>query len=256
MQPELLQAITETLQEEMPELLTATNEGLSSTTTELKTLNEISLDKISTDFKNYSSSIEKAINNTDASAKNAKASASWASDSASDAARSASDAERYAQDAAQSARDAASSASDAASSASSQSGSVEVHHRGIDSGLAGSPTKVENNLFELANGGLKEDEVLSVLQKGEAIFTSKQLATLGQSVNSLVLLNDLQQKQLQIGLTQGFNNNINSTVPREGNNISFGDININMTGVENQEQFGSALKNNIKSIFAQAVAGI
>lgn len=256
MQPELLQAITETLQEEMPELLTATNEGLSSTTTELKTLNEISLDKISTDFKNYSSSIEKAINNTDASAKNAKASASWASDSASDAARSASDAERYAQDAAQSARDAASSASDAASSAPSQSDSVEVHHRGIDSGLAGSPTKVENNLFELANGGLKEDEVLSVLQKGEAIFTSKQLATLGQSVNSLVLLNDLQQKQLQIGLTQGFNNNINSAVPREGNNISFGDININMTGVENQEQFGSALKNNIKSIFAQAVAGI
>ena len=256
MQPELLQAITETLQEEMPELLTATNEGLSSTTTELKTLNEISLDKISTDFKNYSSSIEKAINNTDASAKNAKASASWASDSASDAARSAADAERYAQDAAQSARDAASSASDAASSASSQSDSVEVHHRGIDSGLAGSPTKVENNLFELANGGLKEDEVLSVLQKGEAIFTSKQLATLGQSVNSLVLLNDLQQKQLQIGLTQGFNNNINSAVPREGNNISFGDINITMTGVENQEQFGSALKNNIKSIFAQAVAGI
>lgn len=256
MQPELLQAITKTLQEEMPELLTATNEGLSSTTTELKTLNEISLDKISTDFKNYSSSIEKAINNTDASAKNAKASASWASDSASDAARSASDAERYAQDAAQSARDAASSASDAASSASAQSDSVEVHHRGIDSGLAGSPTKVENNLFELANGGLKEDEVLSVLQKGEAIFTSKQLATLGQSVNSLVLLNDLQQKQLQIGLTQGFNNNINSAVPREGNNISFGDININMTGVENQEQFGSALKNNIKSIFAQAVAGI
>ena len=256
MQPELLQAITETLQEEMPELLTATNEGLSSTTTELKTLNEISLDKISTDFKNYSSSIEKAINNTDASAKNAKASASWASDSASDAARSASDAERYAQDAARSARDAASSASDAASSASSQSDSVEVHHRGIDSGLAGSPTKVENNLFELANGGLKEDEVLSVLQKGEAIFTSKQLATLGQSVNSLVLLNDLQQKQLQIGLTQGFNNNINSAVPREGNNISFGDININITGVENQEQFSSALKNNIKSIFAQAVAGI
>lgn len=256
MQPELLQAITETLQEEMPELLTATNEGLSSTTTELKTLNEISLDKISTDFKNYSSSIEKAINNTDASAKNAKASASWASDSASDAARSAADAERYAQDAARSARDAASSASDAASSASSQSDSVEVHHRGIDSGLAGSPTKVENNLFELANGGLKEDEVLSVLQKGETIFTSKQLATLGQSVNSLVLLNDLQQKQLQIGLTQGFNNNINSAVPREGNNISFGDININMTGVENQEQFSSALKNNIKSIFAQAVAGI
>ena len=102
----------------------------------------------------------------------------------------------------------------------------------------------------------KEDEVLSVLQKGEAIFTSKQLATLGQSVNSLVLLNDLQQKQLQIGLTQGFNNNVNSAVPREGNNISFGDININITGVENQEQFGSALKNNIKSIFAQAVAGI
>ena len=249
MQPELLEMIADTLQEEMPELLTATNEGLSSTSTELKTLNEISLDKISTDFKNYSSSIEKAINNTDASAKNAKASASWASDSASDAARSASDAERYAQDAARSARD-------AASSASSQSDSVEVHHRGIDSGLAGSPTKIENNLFELANGGLKEDEVLSVLQKGEAIFTSKQLATLGQSVNSLVLLNDLQQKQLQIGLTQGFNNNINSAVPREGNNISFGDINITMTGVENQEQFSSALKNNIKSIFAQAVAGI
>lgn len=256
MQPELLQAITDTLQEEMPELLTATNEGLTNTSSQLKTLNEISLDKISTDFKNYSSSIEKAINNTDASAKNAKASASWAADSASDAARSASDAERYAADAAASARDAARSASDASSSASSQSDSVEVHHRGIDSGLAGSPTKIENNLFELANGGLKEDEVLSVLQKGEAIFTSKQLATLGQSVNSLVLLNDLQQKQLQIGLTQGFNNNVNSAVPREGNNISFGDININITGVENQEQFSSALKNNIKSIFAQAVAGI
>lgn len=256
MQPELLQAISETLQEQMPELLTTTNEGLSNTSTQLKTLNEISLDKISTDFKNYSSSIEKAINNTDASAKNAKASASWASDSAKDAARSASDAEKYAADAAQSARDAARSAADASSSASAQSDSVEVHHRGIDSGLAGSPTKIENNLFELANGGLKEDEVLSVLQKGEAIFTSKQLATLGQSVNSLVLLNDLQQKQLQIGLTQGFNNNVNSAVPREGNNISFGDININMTGVENQEQFSSALKNNIKSIFAQAVAGI
>lgn len=256
MQPEMLEMITKALQEEMPELLNATNEGLSNTNSQLKTLNEISLDKISTDFKNYSSSIEKAINNTDAGAKNAKASASWASDSAKDAARSASDAEKYAADAAQSARDAARSASDAASSASSQSDSVEVHHRGIDSGLAGSPTKIENNLFELANGGLKEDEVLSVLQKGEAIFTSKQLATLGQSVNSLVLLNDLQQKQLQIGLTQGFNNNVNSIKPQEGNNISFGDININMTGVENQEQFSSALKNNIKSIFAQAVAGI
>lgn len=256
MQPEMLEMITEALQEEMPELLNATNEGLSNTNSQLKTLNEISLDKISTDFKNYSSSIEKAINNTDAGAKNAKASASWASDSAKDAARSASDAEKYAADAAASARDAARSAADASSSASSQSDSVEVHHRGIDSGLAGSPTKIENNLFELANGGLKEDEVLSVLQKGEAIFTSKQLATLGQSVNSLVLLNDLQQKQLQIGLTQGFNNNVNSAVPREGNNISFGDININMTGVENQEQFSSALKNNIKSIFAQAVAGI
>lgn len=253
MQPELLQAITETLQEEMPELLNATNEGLSNTSSQLKTLNEISLDKISTDFKNYSSSIEKAINNTDASAKNAKASASWASDSASDAARSASDAQKYAEDAAQSARDAARSASDAASSASS---SVEVHHRGTDSGLAGSPTKVKNNLFELANGGLKSDEVLSVLQKGEAIFTSQQLATLGQSVNSLILLNDLQQKQIQFGITQGFNNNVNSIKPQEGNNISFGDININITGVENQEQFSSALKNNIKSIFAQAVAGI
>lgn len=246
MQPELLQAITDTLQEEMPELLTATNEGLTNTSSQLKTLNEISLDKISTDFKNYSSSIEKAINNTDASAKNAKASASWASDSASDAARSASDAQKYAEDAAQSARDAASSASS----------SVEVHHRGTDSGLAGSPTKVKNNLFELANGGLKSDEVLSVLQKGEAIFTSQQLATLGQSVNSLILLNDLQQKQIQFGITQGFNNNVNSIKPQEGNNISFGDININITGVENQEQFSSALKNNIKSIFAQAVAGI
>lgn len=253
MQPEILEVITEALQEEMPELLNATNEGLSSTSSELKTLNEISLDKISTDFKNYSSSIEKAINNTDASAKNAKASASWASDSASDAARSASDAQKYAEDAAQSARDAARSASDAASSASS---SVEVHHRGTDSGLAGSPTKVKNNLFELANGGLKSDEVLSVLQKGEAIFTSQQLATLGQSVNSLILLNDLQQKQIQFGITQGFNNNVNSIKPQEGNNISFGDININITGVENQEQFSSALKNNIKSIFAQAVAGI
>lgn len=253
MQPELLQAITDTLQEEMPELLNATNEGLSNTNSQLKTLNEISLDKISTDFKNYSSSIEKAINNTDASAKNAKASASWASDSASDAARSASDAQKYAEDAAQSARDAARSASDAASSTSS---SIEVHHRGTDSGLAGNPTKVKNNLFELANGGLKSDEVLSVLQKGEAIFTSQQLATLGQSVNSLILLNDLQQKQIQFGITQGFNNNVNSIKPQEGNNISFGDININITGVENQEQFGSALKNNIKSIFAQAVAGI
>ena len=253
MQPEILEVITEALQEEMPELLNATNEGLSSTSSELKTLNEISLDKISTDFKNYSSSIEKAINNTDASAKNAKASASWANDSASDAARSASDAQKYAEDAAQSARDAARSASDAASSASS---SVEVHHRGTDSGLAGSPTKVKNNLFELANGGLKSDEVLSVLQKGEAIFTSQQLATLGQSINSLILLNDLQQKQIQFGITQGFNNNVNSIKPQEGNNISFGDININITGVENQEQFSSALKNNIKSIFAQAVAGI
>lgn len=253
MQPEMLEMITEALQEEMPELLNATNEGLSNTNSQLKTLNEISLDKISTDFKNYSSSIEKAINNTDASAKNAKASASWASDSASDAARSASDAQKYAEDAAQSARDAARSASDAASSASS---SVEVHHRGTDSGLAGSPTKVKNNLFELANGGLKSDEVLSVLQKGEAIFTSQQLATLGQSVNSLILLNDLQQKQIQFGITQGFNNNVNSIKPQEGNNISFGDININITGVENQEQFSSALKNNIKSIFAQAVAGI
>lgn len=134
------------------------------------------------------------------------------------------------------------------------------HHSGLESGPVGSiigGQTYDKNLMRIARGELKNDEVLSLLQKGEAVFTPEQLdnvvGALNYSLNSVDKLRTLNNKMFSLGQLSTIN-----PVPNDDNikqqTITFGNINITMNGVNDIDSFSAVLKNNIKGIFAQTIA--
>lgn len=132
------------------------------------------------------------------------------------------------------------------------------NHQGIEMGPIGSikgKQAFDSNLTRIARGDIKDDEMWALLQKGEAVFTPEQLdnmvGALNYSLDSVDKLSSLNSKMFTLGRMSNIN-----VAPDTSNlrPISFGDINIQMHGVNDLDTFGIVLKNNVKSIFAQTLA--
>lgn len=134
------------------------------------------------------------------------------------------------------------------------------HHQGLEVGPVGSQAgqrAFNSNFMRIARGDLKNDEIFGLLKKGEAVFTPEQLENmvnaLNYSLNSIDKLSTLNNKMFNLGQM----NNINNQIPvtdSPSQSINFGDINIQMYGVNDLDNFAFVLKNNVKSIFAQTLA--
>jgi hypothetical protein len=115
----------------------------------------------------------------------------------------------------------------------------------------------DKNLVRIANGDLENDEMLGLLKKGEAVLTPDQLnnivSALNYSLNTIDELNNLQGAVYTLGQLTGIGS-LGISDKANGGSYSFGDITIQMNGVNDVNSFSAILKDNIKSIFAQTIA--
>ncbi len=121
------------------------------------------------------------------------------------------------------------------------------NHTGLSAGAAGYGKK-GNILFDIASGTLKQNEVPMVLTRGEWVLTPQQMDNLYGYLDSTV----------NSGIVSRIAGPSPSPLPFTGSSpqpgTSFGDIHIVMNGVNDLESFGSTIKNNVRSIFAQVAA--
>ena len=263
--PTILNDIYETLSDDFIELLENNEKETKTNSSELKG-NTDEIKNLNKSFDDYTDSINDAIANTDASAKAAKASEEKAEEEADKSEYWASEAQRYAEAARSAASSSSSSSSDSGSSSSSSSSGGSSTpgtggHEGLNMGPVGSYKGKEffdKNFLRIANGDLQNDEMIGLLKKDEAIFTPEQLnnvvGSLNYSLNTIDKLSKLNTQMFSLGQLSSLLVDNNFSNKDNNNNTTFGDIYIQMYGVNNVEDFSNTLKNNIKNIFAQAVA--
>lgn len=248
---ESLDLIADSLSGDIADFLEINNTNLQDANIKIDN-NTKTLEKLDKNLTEYSDNIKKAVENTDASAKNAKTSEKNASYSAMDAAYSASEAEDYAEE-----------AKEALKLINSSTATGSGAHTGINMSPIGSKSGTDffdKNFKRIANGDLKNNEMLALLTKGEIVFTPEQfqntLGALNYSLQTIDELSSLQNTIYSLGKIQGLNtiNNLPFTNQKNNPQFIFGDINIEMHEVNNAEEFSEVLKNNIKNIFVQTLA--
>ena len=74
------------------------------------------------------------------------------------------------------------------------------------------------------------------------------------SLDAIEKLNGIQNQVFSAGVITGMKNGVSDKVT--GTSINFGDINIEMNGVNDVDSFSQVIAANVKSVFAQTVASV
>lgn len=249
---ETLQAINGLLEEQIP---TTINDNTSKVSTNTQGLddNTKTMAAMNKNLGSYTKSISSAVLSADSSSKVAKDYAREAEQSAENAMDSAIEAEYWA--------DKAEEAAKKANETPDDGGETGQYHTGINAGPVGSyagQQAFQRDFLRIANEGIRDNEMWALLQKGEAVFTPEQLNNMLSSLNlSLDTIDQLSSMQKGIFTAGQLSSlDIRAKMGNKGENVTaFGDININMYGVNDVDTFSTVLKNNVTSIFAQAIAG-
>lgn len=250
---ETLQAINGLLEEQIP---TTINDNTSKVSTNTQGLddNTKTMAAMNKNLGSYTKSISSAVLSADSSSKVAKDYAREAEQSAENAMDSAIEAEYWADKAEESAKKANEKDPD-------DGGDTGQYHTGINAGPVGSyagQQAFQRDFLRIANEGIRDNEMWALLQKGEAVFTPEQLNNMLSSLNlSLDTIDQLSSMQKGIFTAGQLSSlDIRAKMGNKGENVTaFGDIIINMYGVNDVDTFSTVLKNNVTSIFAQAIAG-
>lgn len=195
-------------------------------------------------LKTYTSSINSAVKSASNSANDSKDYASRAKNSANNAAQSAKEAADY-----------AGKAKDA-----SKERPAEKKHRGINAGPVGTykNKQLDTTLIDIANGNIKGNEVLALLKKDEVVLLPEQLnnitSALNFSLDTIEKLNGIQNQVFSAGVVTGMKNGVSGKTT--GTSVTFGDIRIEMNGVNDVDSFSQVIAANVKSVFAQTVASV
>ena len=250
---ETLQAINELLEEQIPKTIDDNTSKISTNTQGLDD-NTKTVAAMNKNLGSYTKSVSSAVLSADSSSKVAKDYAREAEQSAENAMDSAIESEYWADKAEEWAKKAKEKDPD-------DGGDTGQYHTGINAGPVGSyagQQAFQRDFLRIANEGIRDNEMWALLQKGEAVFTPEQLNNMLSSLNlSLDTIDQLSSMQKGI-FTAGQLSllDIRAKMGNKGENVTaFGDININMYGVNDVDTFSTVLKNNVTSIFAQAIAG-
>lgn len=250
---ETLQAINELLEEQIPKTIDDNTSKVSTNTQGLddNTKTMVAMNK---NLGSYTKSVSSAVLSADSSSKVAKDYAREAEQSAENAMDSAIESEYWADKAEEWAKKAKDKDPD-------DGGDTGQYHTGINAGPVGSyagQQAFQRDFLRIANEGIRDNEMWALLQKGEAVFTPEQLNNMLSSLNlSLDTIDQLSSMQKGIFTAGQLSSlDIRAKMGNKGENVTaFGDININMYGVNDVDTFSTVLKNNVTSIFAQAIAG-
>lgn len=233
---------TESTNKDLTKKVEIVNTTMTSSNTNLTDLVK-KITELINSLNSYTNSINKAVKSASSSAENSKSYASKAKSSADSAAQSAKEAKA------------------AAKTAKTKSEtSVEKKHRGINAGPVGTykNKQLDTTLIDIANGDIQGNEILALLKKDEVVLLPEQLkniaSTLNFSLDAIEKLNGIQNQVFSAGVITGMKNGVSDKVT--GTSINFGDINIEMNGVNDVDSFSQVIAANVKSVFAQTVASV
>lgn len=250
---ETLQEINDLLEEQIPKTIDDNTSKVNTNTQGLED-NTKTVAAMNKNLGSYTKSISSAVLSADSSSKVAKDYAREAEQNAENAMDSAIESEYWADKAEEWAKKVKDKDDD-------PNDDTGQYHTGINAGPVGSyagQQAFQRDFLRIANEGIRDNEMWALLQKGEAVFTPEQLNNMLSSLNlSLDTIDQLSSMQKGIFTAGQLSSlDIRAKMGNKGENVTaFGDININMYGVNDVDTFSTVLKNNVTSIFAQAIAG-
>lgn len=233
---------TESTNKDLTKKVEIVNTTMTSSNTNLTDLVK-KITELINSLNSYTNSINKAVKSASSSAEDSKSYASKAKSSADSAAQSAKEAKA------------------AAKTAKTKSEtSAEKKHRGINAGPVGTykNKQLDTTLVDIANGNIKGNEVLALLKKDEVVLLPEQLknitSALNFSLDTIEKLNGIQNQVFSAGVVTGMKNGVSDKTT--GTSVTFGDIRIEMNGVNDVDSFSQVIAANVKSVFAQTVASV